>query len=93
LINTLSVDPVAGHTGGRLSTWQSFARGATSEIDYLNGEVVRLGRLHGVATPVNERLQRLLGVLWENGNGAAPESLAGLLGAEAEPVDDRGVVA
>jgi 2-dehydropantoate 2-reductase len=63
LISTLTVEPVPGHTGGRLSTWQSFARGASSEVDYLNGEVVRLGRRHGVPTPVNERLQRLLGAL------------------------------
>lgn len=37
------------------STWQSLARGTgDSEIDYLAGEVVLLGRLHGVPTPVNE---------------------------------------
>lgn len=53
--------PVEGHVGGRLSTWQSFARGASSEVDHLNGEVVLLGRRHGVPTPVNEALQRLLG--------------------------------
>jgi 2-dehydropantoate 2-reductase len=41
---------------GRLgsSTVQSLARGTGSiETDYLNGEVVWLGRLHGVATPAN----------------------------------------
>ncbi|WP_262296273.1 ketopantoate reductase family protein [Microvirga sesbaniae] len=41
---------------GRLgsSTVQSLARGTGSvETDYLNGEVVLLGRLHGVATPAN----------------------------------------
>lgn len=53
--------PVDGHVPGRLSTWQSFARGTTSEADHLNGEIVLLGRLHGVDTPVNEQLQRLLG--------------------------------
>ncbi|WP_167736792.1 2-dehydropantoate 2-reductase N-terminal domain-containing protein [Nocardioides sp. 1609] len=53
--------PVEGHVGGRLSTWQSFARGASSEVDYLNGEVVLLARRHGVPAPVNEALQRLLG--------------------------------
>ena len=54
------VEPVPGHTPGRLSTWQSFARGASSEIDFLNGEIVLLGRQHGVPTLVNARLQRLL---------------------------------
>jgi 2-dehydropantoate 2-reductase len=42
------------------SSWQSLARRAGSiETDYLNGEIVLLGRLHGVPTPVNELLQRL----------------------------------
>jgi 2-dehydropantoate 2-reductase len=42
------------------SSWQSLARGTGSiEADYLNGEVVLLGRLHGVPTPVNLLLQRL----------------------------------
>ena len=42
------------------SSWQSLARGTGRiETDYLAGEIVRLGRLHGVATPVNELLQVL----------------------------------
>ena len=45
-------------TGG--SSTQSLSRGAGSiETDYLNGEIVLLGRLHGVATPVNAGLCRL----------------------------------
>lgn len=37
------------------STWQGMMRGSSStETDYLNGEVVLLGRLHGVRTPANE---------------------------------------
>ena len=32
-------------------------RGSPVEVDYLNGEIVLLGRLHGVPTPVNELLQ------------------------------------
>jgi 2-dehydropantoate 2-reductase len=43
------------------STWQSLVRGTgTVETDYLTGEIVLRGRLHGVATPVNELLQRLV---------------------------------
>lgn len=52
--------PIGGarRTGG--STWQSLARGATSiETDYLNGEIAMLGRIHGVATPVNTALQAI----------------------------------
>jgi 2-dehydropantoate 2-reductase len=45
-----------GWRGG--STWQSLMRGVgSSETDYLNGEIVLLGRLHGVPTPANEVLQ------------------------------------
>ncbi|MHB1486300.1 MAG: ketopantoate reductase family protein [Acidimicrobiales bacterium] len=42
------------------SSWQSLKR-ATGDIetDYLNGEIVLLGRLHGVATPANELLTGL----------------------------------
>jgi 2-dehydropantoate 2-reductase len=43
-------------TGG--STWQSLARGADrTEVDFLNGEVVLLGRIYGIPTPVNAMLQ------------------------------------
>jgi 2-dehydropantoate 2-reductase len=46
------------HAGN--SAFQSLARGNPRlEADYLNGEVVLLGRLHGVATPANEFLQQL----------------------------------
>jgi 2-dehydropantoate 2-reductase len=45
-------------TGG--SSWQSLARGTGSiEAEFLNGEVVLLGALHGVPTPVNALLARL----------------------------------
>lgn len=42
------------------STWQGLARGAaTTEADYLNGEIVLLGRLHGVPTPANAIVQQV----------------------------------
>jgi 2-dehydropantoate 2-reductase len=51
---------IPGREYGGSSSWQSLARHAGSiEIDYLNGEVVLLGRLHNVPTPVNTLLQRL----------------------------------
>ena len=52
--------PVPGFTRGGGSSWQSLTRGTGSiEADFLNGEIVLLGREHGIATPVNEALQRL----------------------------------
>lgn len=42
------------------SSWQSLVRRQGSiEADFLNGEVVRLGRIHGVPTPYNAVLQRI----------------------------------
>ncbi|HVM08677.1 MAG TPA: 2-dehydropantoate 2-reductase N-terminal domain-containing protein [Acidimicrobiales bacterium] len=56
----MRIAPVEGHERQGGSSWQSLARGLGSiEADYLNGEVVLLGRLHGVATPVNAALQRV----------------------------------
>ncbi len=56
----LSVRPIDGERRGG-STWQSLVRGAPDvETDLLNGEIVLLGRLHGIPTPVNESLQRLM---------------------------------
>ncbi|GIM95014.1 hypothetical protein Ato02nite_068070 [Paractinoplanes toevensis] len=49
---------IPGHERGGNSTWQSLARQVPPEIDYLNGEIVLLGRLHGVATPHNEAIRR-----------------------------------
>ncbi|HEX5369469.1 MAG TPA: 2-dehydropantoate 2-reductase N-terminal domain-containing protein [Dehalococcoidia bacterium] len=55
-----------GWRGG--STWQSIARGAgSSETDYLNGEIVLLGRLHGIPTPANETVQLLVERLARSG--------------------------
>ena len=56
----LSMHPISGERRGGGSTWQSLQRGTGSiETDYLNGEIVLLGRLHDVPTPVNALLQRL----------------------------------
>jgi len=48
----------AARVGG--SSIQSLIRGTGDiETDYLNGEIVELGRRHGVATPANAVVQRL----------------------------------
>jgi 2-dehydropantoate 2-reductase len=58
----ITTKPVAGRARGGGSSWQSLARASGAiETDLLNGEVVLLGRLHGVPTPVNELLRRLSG--------------------------------
>ena len=45
------------------STAQDIARGKKSEIDHLNGLVVRRGQAHGIATPVNRTLWALVKLL------------------------------
>ena len=51
--------PVSGQDRGGGSSWQSLVRGTGNiEADYLNGEIVMLGRLHGIPTPANLVLQR-----------------------------------
>ena len=58
--SNFSFAPVEGAERGGGSTWQSVMRGApTLESEDLNGEIVLLGRLHGVPTPVNVVLQQL----------------------------------
>ena len=64
----LQMRSIEGEGRGGGSSWQSLARGTGRiETDYLNGEIVLLGRLHGVATPVNERLQRVANELARTG--------------------------
>jgi 2-dehydropantoate 2-reductase len=51
---------VAGQQRGGGSSWQSLTRGGVGiETPYLNGEIVLLGRLHGVPIPVNEALTNI----------------------------------
>ena len=71
-----------GRRGGG-SSWQSLVRGTGSiEADWLNGEIVLLGRLHGVPTPVNAMLQGRARQAAAEGAGVgscmAPELLAEL---------------
>ncbi|HET8976836.1 MAG TPA: 2-dehydropantoate 2-reductase [Solirubrobacteraceae bacterium] len=54
----MGVRDIEGRARAGSSTWQSLSRGTALETDYLNGEIVLQGRLHGVPTPVNELLCR-----------------------------------
>jgi 2-dehydropantoate 2-reductase len=51
----VKVDPQA-----RSSMWEDLERRHVTEVDYLNGEIVKLGAQHGVPTPVNTRLVELI---------------------------------
>ena len=52
------------------STAQDLARGKPSEIDYLNGMVVKRGEALGVATPVNRALHALVKLIERKGGPA-----------------------
>jgi 2-dehydropantoate 2-reductase len=51
----LEIDPVA-----RSSMWEDFESGRRTEIDWINGEVVRLAERLGEVAPVNKQLVRLV---------------------------------
>jgi 2-dehydropantoate 2-reductase len=50
------------------STAQDLARGKPTEIDHLNGFVVRRGEALGVATPANRALHALVKLLEKKGS-------------------------
>jgi 2-dehydropantoate 2-reductase len=56
----LQIQDIGEHPRGGGSTWQSLTRGTGVETDWLNGEIALLGRLYGVPTPANARLQTLM---------------------------------
>lgn len=71
------------------STYQSLARGADVEIDHLTGEIVLLGRLHGLATPVNDLVQRTVHDVVRAQTPPATLSAATLLAQLSRPSADR----
>lgn len=73
--------PLVDRDGVGSSSWQSVRRGTGDvEADHLNGEVVLLGRLHGVPTPANELARRTVNDLVRRGAPPQTVSAAGLLG-------------
>jgi 2-dehydropantoate 2-reductase len=69
----LQIRGISGETRAGGSTWQSLARGSGVETDFLNGEIALLGRLYGVPTPANARIQALM--TEASTQGAAPGSM------------------
>lgn len=72
--------PLVDRDGVGSSSWQSVQRRTGDvEADHLNGEVVLLGRLHGVPTPANELARRTVNDLVRRGAPPQTVSAAGLL--------------
>ena len=54
IIESLGKEPILG------STLQSIKRGKSTEVDYLNGEIVNLGKKMGIPTPANSLMVELV---------------------------------
>ena len=54
------VDQVIPRYENRSSMLQDLTRGSRTEIDFLNGKVVELGKRHGIPTPANDCLTQLV---------------------------------
>jgi 2-dehydropantoate 2-reductase len=78
--NLLQPGEIAGQARPGGSSWQSLRRGTGDiETDYLNGEIVLLGRVHGIPTPANELLQMLARELAVTVDGPGAVSPAAIL--------------
>jgi 2-dehydropantoate 2-reductase len=58
------------------STAQDLARGKPTEIDHLNGFVVRRGEAHGIPTPANRALHALTKLIESKTPSGARDSRA-----------------
>jgi 2-dehydropantoate 2-reductase len=73
----LTIDPVA-----RSSMWEDLQAGRPSEVDWINGEVVRLAESLGTTAPVNQKLVELMHQQEKDPRPWGPESL---LAAVSQP--------
>lgn len=75
--STLRIDPEA-----RSSMWEDLQAGRRTEIDYLNGAVVKLAESLGLDAPANRRIAALVHAVEEGRKGAmgGRELLAALMG-------------
>ena len=70
---------------GGQSTWQSFTRGARSEVDFLNGEIVLQARLLGREAPWNLAAQRLAAELAARNGAPGAIAIARLFALAGQP--------
>jgi 2-dehydropantoate 2-reductase len=66
----------------RSSMWEDLRAGRPTEIDYIQGEIVRLAEKHGIAAPLNRQVMQLIKKAEIAGQGSPalpPERVAGPL--------------
>ncbi|MGZ3427487.1 MAG: 2-dehydropantoate 2-reductase [Polyangia bacterium] len=73
LFNMMAKKIVAIDPNARSSMWEDLQRGRKTEVDLLNGEIVRLGAQLDVPTPIN---QRIVDLVKEAETRGAPPALA-----------------
>lgn len=69
-----------GKTPALGSILQSIKRGKSTEVDYMNGEIVRLGRKKGIPTPVNSLVVELVHQVETTGKFLSVDELTQRLG-------------
>ena len=77
----INIDPTA-----MTSLAQDLIAGKKTEIDFLNGEIVRLARSRGLKAPINSAVVQLVKDAEATGQGSArmdPEAMARALGLES----------
>lgn len=73
---TLQIDPHA-----RSSMWEDLQRGRRTEVDYLQGVIVRLARQYGLTAPLAQRITALVKQAEEAGRGSPGLSVREIRGA------------
>jgi 2-dehydropantoate 2-reductase len=77
----LEMDPEA-----RSSMWEDLERRRETEVELLNGEIVRLAKEHGVRAPLNERIVEMVRAAEKDAKGSpglAPDAFWSALTASA----------
>lgn len=72
----LRIDPES-----RSSMWQDLDRRRKTEVDFLNGEIVRLAEQHGIEAPINRRIVELIRDAERVGQGSPRMSASALVEA------------
>jgi len=70
-----------GYGDAKPSMLQDLERGRTTEIDFINGHVVRVGREHGVPTPANDAIVEAIRAITRGEVAPAPALLGRILEA------------
>jgi 2-dehydropantoate 2-reductase len=69
----------------RSSMWEDLEAGRPTEIDYIQGEIVRQAETHGIEAPLNRRVMQLIKDAEKAGKGSPALSPGAVKGGQALP--------